>query len=84
MAGLFILHEVTTGRNRICNMRLQWSDPICSMKLTMVGPYIKHEVTNGWDSVCYMRLRMVVVVITPPFLGMEVRHERQFRFMPSN
>ena len=41
-------HEVTNGR-----------DPICNMKLPMVGPYMQHEVTNGRDPICNMKLPMV-------------------------
>ena len=42
-------HEVTNGR-----------DPICNMKLAMVGTlFMQHEVTNGRDPTCNMRLPMV-------------------------
>ena len=47
-----MLHEVTNGR-----------DPICNMKLPMVGtlyaPYMQHEVTNGRDPICNIELPMV-------------------------
>ena len=39
-------HEVTNGR-----------DPICNMKLPMVGT--QHEVINGRDPICNMKLPMV-------------------------
>ena len=41
-------HEVTNGR-----------DPICNMKLPMVGTLYATEVTNGRDPICNMKLPMV-------------------------
>ena len=59
-SGSYVLHEVTTGRDPICNMRLpivgtlyvtgnyQWS-----------GSHLQHDVTNVRDPICNMRLSMV-------------------------
>ena len=37
-------------------------DPICNVRLPMVGPYMSHEVTNSQDSICNMRLPMVATL----------------------
>ena len=41
-------HEDTNGWN-----------PICNMRLPMIGPYMQHEVTNGRESISNMLLPMI-------------------------
>ena len=53
-------HEVTNGRDPICNMKLPMVGSLyVTWSCQLSGPYMQHEVTNGRDPISNMRLPMV-------------------------
>ena len=53
-------HEVTNGRDPICNMKLPMVGTLyVTLSYQSSGPYMQHEATNGRDPICNMRLPMV-------------------------
>ena len=53
-------HEVTNGRDPICNMKLPMVGTLYATRgYQWSGPYMQHEVTNARDPICNMKLPMV-------------------------
>ena len=53
-------HEVTNGRDPICNMKLPMVGTLhATLSYQWSGPYMQHEITNGRDPIRNMKLRMV-------------------------
>ena len=53
---------VTIGQDPICNMKLPMVGTLyatCINSYQCSGPYMEHEVPNGRDAICNMKLPMV-------------------------
>ena len=53
-------HEDTNGWDPICNMKLPMVGTLyATSSYQWSGPYMQHEVTNGRERICNMKLPMV-------------------------
>ena len=53
-------HEVTNSRDPICNMKLPMVGTLHATSSNQwSGPYMKHEVPNGQDPICNMKFQIL-------------------------